>query len=550
MSHRGHAHALLALLLATLAAPTGAQDIADFVAEPVENPHSPDKALLGKFLFWEEQVGGDNTVACGTCHIPELGGGDPRVLDADSVHPGFDATFGTADDVRGSKGVVSFEQLGGDFLWEDSFFPRPQVTGRLAPTVLNVGLSVAPGNSVGLFWDGRADTTFVDPQSGDTVIVDQGSLESQAVAPPLSTAEMAGAGQTWGRIAGELASVTPMALAADLPPDMAAHLAVHPTYPDMFAAAFGSPAITARRIAFAIADYERTLLSDQTPFDLHFRGEQPIPPELDPGLDIFMGACHVCHLAPFTIDWSFHNLGVQPDEADPGRMAVTGDPTDLGKFKTAQLRNVGLRSAYFHDGSRTSLEEVVDFYSQGGGFNTNGLKDGILVPLQMSEQEKADLVLFLEQGLTDPRVAAGTPPFDRPTLGSEAAATNVLYGAATAGPGGVEPRPLVHVPANTGNPDFKLGLYDAPVDRKVFLAFGFDPAPPTPVAGILVNIDLSGVFLILPLATDTHGVATVTMPIPPNPNLAGVTVFANWAVMDAAETAFVAASRGMEVNVF
>ena len=62
--------------------------------------------MLGKILFWEEQISSDNSIACGTCHVPRAGGSDPRSNAPESVHPGADLVLGTADDVRGSQGVV------------------------------------------------------------------------------------------------------------------------------------------------------------------------------------------------------------------------------------------------------------------------------------------------------------------------------------------------------------------------------------------------------------------------------------------------------------
>jgi cytochrome c peroxidase len=128
--------AALALLAAGAAAQLGIRPV-DY---PAENPPSAEKALLGKFLFWEEQLGADGTMACATCHMPEAGGGDPRATDADSVHPGPDGVFGTADDIGGSKGVVAFDKASAAFTWEPTFFPGHQVTGRKAPTAINAAL--------------------------------------------------------------------------------------------------------------------------------------------------------------------------------------------------------------------------------------------------------------------------------------------------------------------------------------------------------------------------------------------------------------------------
>ena len=69
---------------------------------PVENPITEAKRVLGKILFWEEQLSSDNTVACGTCHIPSVGGADPRQFS----HPGPDQIFGTNDDIIGSAAQI------------------------------------------------------------------------------------------------------------------------------------------------------------------------------------------------------------------------------------------------------------------------------------------------------------------------------------------------------------------------------------------------------------------------------------------------------------
>src|SRR5687768_996859 len=77
---------------------------------PPENPPTPAKVVLGKILFWDEQLADDDSTACGTCHLPELGGGDGRV--DQGLHPGLDGVFGTADDVHGSAGIVHQDQAG------------------------------------------------------------------------------------------------------------------------------------------------------------------------------------------------------------------------------------------------------------------------------------------------------------------------------------------------------------------------------------------------------------------------------------------------------
>ncbi|MGB1072356.1 MAG: cytochrome c peroxidase, partial [Planctomycetota bacterium] len=75
------------------------------VPQPAQNPGTPEKELLGKFLFWETQLSTDSAVSCGTCHFPEAGGSDPRTLAEVTRHPGADGVFGNADDVMGSIGI-------------------------------------------------------------------------------------------------------------------------------------------------------------------------------------------------------------------------------------------------------------------------------------------------------------------------------------------------------------------------------------------------------------------------------------------------------------
>ena len=161
---------------------------------PVENPFSEEKRVLGKILFWEEQMSSDDTVACGTCHIPASAGADPRF----GLHPGPDGTFGTDDDVIGSPGVVR-RDVNNQPIADPLFGFEPQVTGRSAQSYF---LSMY---SPELFWDGRASTTFVDPLDGITIaIASGGALESQSVGPIVSAVEMAHEGRDWSDVTGKL----------------------------------------------------------------------------------------------------------------------------------------------------------------------------------------------------------------------------------------------------------------------------------------------------------------------------------------------------------
>jgi cytochrome c peroxidase len=141
--------------------------------QPPGNPVTAARANLGKALFWDEQLSSTRTVACGSCHQARVGGTDPRSVagSARATHPGPDGVRGTGDDVTGSPGVP-LSAAGGWYEWSVAFGIGEQVTGRLANSHINA--AYAPS----LFWDGRARPTFVDPATGDTVLLNGGALES------------------------------------------------------------------------------------------------------------------------------------------------------------------------------------------------------------------------------------------------------------------------------------------------------------------------------------------------------------------------------------
>ena len=120
----------------------------------------------------------------------------------------------------------------------------------------------------------------------------------------------------------------------------------------------------------------------------------------------------------------FHNIGITDENADPGRQNFSGLAQDRGAHKTSQLRNVGLTAPYMHDGSLKTLDEVIDFYASGGksvfGRPTPGAKNPHLDPRQkpisLSTDDRKALKVFMQNGLTDPRVARHAAPFDHPSL--------------------------------------------------------------------------------------------------------------------------------------
>jgi cytochrome c peroxidase len=500
------------------------------VFAPPGNPITLPKALLGKALFWDEQLSATQTVACGTCHIPSAGGSDPRATQADSIHPGFDQIFGTADDARGSRGVPNSVSSGA-WISEPLFGLAEQVTPRRAPSVINLSHNPL------LFWDGRAGPSFVDPIGGTVVNPFSAALEAQAIAPPVSSAEMAHIGTDWAQIVAKVGPLEPLALASDLPLELAAFVSGK-TYGELFEQIYGSPGVSAVRTAQALATYQRTLYSNQSPWDDYLAGTpSALSAQQVQGLQIFFGQgrCNTCHGTQLLTDMSFRNTGVRPSFEDVGHAAVSGLATDNGAFKTPSLRNVALRAPYFHNGSAADLAAVVEFYDRGGDFNDN--LDPNIFPLGLSTAQKQALVAFMES-FTDPRVANGTAPFDRPTLYTESSHVPAALGAASPGAAGIAPRLWATEPPALGNPNLTLaierGMGGAPailVIDQAALPGGWNLLGAslyfalTPGVSILPAGALSG-------AGPGQGWASLSFAVPQDSGLQGQTLTAQWVVVD------------------
>ncbi len=245
---------------------------------------------------------------------------------------------------------------------------------RNAPTVLNAAYLPVQ------FWDGRAP-----------------SLEEQAAGPIANPVEM------------------------NHPHDVfVSELNRDPEYVALFTNAFGPGPITLSRIENAVASFERTLLSGNSPFDRYQYGgdKKALSPAAIRGLALFRDEkranCAACHTieekyALFT-DGKFHNLGAGMDEngelTDLGRYNETHAEADRGAFRTPTLRNIAKTAPYMHDGSQKTLKDVVDFYVGGG--NSNAQLDSKIKKLELSGRERADLVAFLES------LTGETPPHSGP----------------------------------------------------------------------------------------------------------------------------------------
>ncbi len=228
--------------------------------------------------------------------------------------------------------------------------------GRNAPHLYNLAWSSV------FFWDGRAST-----------------LEQQALGPIEAPGEMN------------------MPLAELLP-----RLEAVPYYMKAFKTVYGVSSIQPQEIARAIAAFERTLISMNSPFDKYMAGDKTaMIPSAVRGMKLFQGKanCTACHDGPNFTDDSFHNIGVA--DKDKGRAAIINDNSLSKAFKTPGLRNIVFSAPYMHDGSEKTLEDVVRFYNRGGD-KKKGI-DPLIKPLSLTEQEINDLVAFMG-ALTDPVV--------------------------------------------------------------------------------------------------------------------------------------------------
>ena len=245
-----------------------------------------------------------------------------------------------------------------------------QMGGRRSPPVSNAAYSLLQ------FWDGRAP-----------------SLEEQAKGPIQNPIEM---GNTHDVMIKSVDNI--------------------PGYVEEFEKVYGTRNITVDMVADAIAAFERTVVTTDSPFDRYVNGDdQALTCEEKKGLEIFNGKghCTLCHWGGYFSDSRFHNLGVtetDPSKPDLGRYVVTNDPDDKGAFKTPTIRDVGLRAPYMHNGTEKTLEDVVDLYDKGGRVGDPNL-DPLIVPLGLTKNEKKALVAFMKRAMTstNPEVADVKP---------------------------------------------------------------------------------------------------------------------------------------------
>jgi cytochrome c peroxidase len=188
-------------------------------------------------------------------------------------------------------------------------------------------------------------------------------------------------------------------------------LSAVPAYVEQFQAVFRSKA-TRATIAQALSAFERTLVTEPSPYDRYLAGQMDaLSPEAKRGLELFFGqaGCARCHHGPLLTDEKFYRLGFSSDE---GLGSITGKTEDKYKFRTPSLRNVARTAPYMHDGSFRTLDEVLFYYLRS--VPSSG-PDGVALDIEslqgVSIDETSDLIAFLEALSGDaPQIAAPELP--------------------------------------------------------------------------------------------------------------------------------------------
>ncbi|MSU36183.1 MAG: cytochrome-c peroxidase [Pedosphaera sp.] len=329
--------------------------------EPTGNPITPAKSALGRLLFFDPILSGSKDVACATCHHPRFAWGDGRA---------------TSIGVGGS-GIGPQRK----FLASN---PLPLIP-RNAPTLLNVGFNgfVAGGRpgaaAEPMFWDARVT-----------------GLEKQVLVPIRSREEMRGDACT----------------EADAVEQALGRIRAIAEYRELFGVAFESSpdqSVTAARLAQAIAAFERSLITPDTPFDRFMRAESSaLNAEQQRGLRVFQDSgCIQCHGGPMLSDYKLHFIGA-PDSTRGG----------LRDFRTPTLRNLRHSAPYMHNGSQRTLRDVLVFYEalsdgvsetlDGGNSAGEPRLDPLLKRLNLNADDFPAIEAFLD-ALNDDRYDQSEP---------------------------------------------------------------------------------------------------------------------------------------------
>lgn len=222
---------------------------------------------------------------------------------------------------------------------------------RRTPTVMNSAWLKA------LMWDGRAN-----------------SLEAQAVLPITTPHEMNYNMDELVQRLGEIKGYRPL-----------------------FESAYGDAEITTRRIAMALATFQRTLVSNVSSFDRWVEGDdEAISVSAQRGFQVFnnKAQCAACHKSWRFTDDSFHDIGLDSPDLGRGNTIPVEVTIMQHAFKTPTLRDLPENGPFMHDGSMTNLEQVIKHYEDGGLKRPSLSKE--MSPFELTEQQKADLIAFLK----------------------------------------------------------------------------------------------------------------------------------------------------------
>lgn len=495
----------------------------------IELARRQDKILLGKALFWEEQVGIDDTMACGTCHDTGAGGTDGR---GGALHS--NGTFG-------SEGVIPQAVDPNTNTIDYGFVvqPTPTIDRLVTPIIAPPMIGAYLFNE--LFWDMRAGPPFQFEGGGVIPNFDDwAACEDLSVGPPLNDIEMGHEALTWSSqtLQAKLGNSMPLALCdpspAKMPRDFRSVVAFNLDYDGLFDKVFQSdpdptlaagPGVTRERFAAAVAHYMRTLIPDGAPID---RGTMTISQRN--GFNKLQSVgCFACHsigggvalqtqgggfVDPFDVlfsDGRFHNV-----------RGIT--------VKTPTLRNVGLKKRFFTDGQVSDFPSLLAFYEGFFGFSLTTIEAG-------------EVTDFLVNGLLDPRVAARSHPFDKPELASERP-EHVFegneFGFAISGlstPEIIANAPA-HIPYSGGTSHFKVGVANCLPGSSAVLGLQFPPN--------------NTIFFQSAVSVNPVGFATSHIVLPPQTGstLIGVQVIGRWLVQDSGAPGGVAQSNSARWTMF
>lgn len=469
-------------------------DISEAFASPQQEAVG---LLLGKALFWEQQIGSGNggNMACSSCHYQ--GGADS--------HPAR-VRAGQFPIVRDGQVVIGRGSLGvtqADFVaisvtsngdGTETADPVEQFANEGAYNVTNRNAPPAvDSDSLHNFWDGRANQVFngVDI-TGDptetlhtasglgTVVIGGASQASQAVGPCLSPVEMSSVGRTFPEVGFKMLRAVPLVMQFG---EIAYQLGDYHApggYAAMIQDAFsGGPlapfvgstpaaGVTARVSVDGGAVEQREVGLTDANFALFFgvsvalyeRSLKTIPERLPSPRQIAAFEkmrCDKCHFNDGRSHAVFGDIGDRPFavtgvaplsedagvEVDDLQLAsplpnVLVEDLSVGSFKSSHLFNLPLTAPYFHDGSAETLEDMLNFYVRGGDFNLDNVNSHVRPLDDISEQDFQD-VLEMMRGLTDPRIAEGSGPFGHPSLTIPLGdGSSLLLNPSDAGAGGLD----------------------------------------------------------------------------------------------------------------